>query len=150
MSSHGFVSGFVLAAMFGLSAPDLLAQPAPTSLVLRFDAGAVAPPAGRTGGHPDEFQFGAPGVAMALRAAGIAYLEKVFPAFRSQDRFSTNLAGESVLLDDLSLFYSALVTPGTSEAQIRQLRSVSGIREVGAPQVRRLTLVPNDSLFTRQ
>jgi hypothetical protein len=143
-----------LLLFFLVTSGSAFAQAPSDRLVVRFATAALEPPPGRSAGSVEEFSFRNPELRSSLVEAGAVYLAKLFPRFRSEDRFSTNLIGEPVLLDDLSGYYIvSLRSASAPEAELR-LRPLSGVEHVELPQPREL-LSPclpqnEDTYFNKQ
>ncbi len=129
-----------------------LAQRASDQLIVRFARGVLQPPLGRTAGTIDEYSFSTPELRNSLVFEGVERLARLFPQFRSEDRFSRNLIGEPVLLDDLSEFYLASLRLGSGADADLRVRSITGVTYAGWPQLRRASspFIPNDQLFVKQ
>jgi thermitase len=106
---------------------------------------------GKTAGPLSAFFFRRPGLGASLAAEGVEHLERLFPDFRSEDRFSRNLIGERILLEDLSGFYVASMRPGTEQGAAARLGRVPGVEyaEASAPR-QSLSVLPNDTWFSKQ
>ncbi len=130
-----------------VAAASVSSQSASGGLIIRFAPGALEPPSGTSAGPVEAFSFQDPSLRSSLISEGVTYLAKLFPSFKPEDRFSVNLIGEPVLLDDLSGFYIAsLNSPATAEAR---LRAAPGVLDVGRPQTRSLlSACPPDSVDT--
>jgi subtilisin family serine protease len=131
-----------------LAAPPSLSQAAPDGLIVRFEPGVLQPPPGRSAGAIEAFSFSTSALRNALVNEGVESLARMFPGFRSEDRFSKNLLGEPVLLEDLSEFYIASFHLGASvDADVR-VRSIPGVTNAEWPQGGRL--LSADPFFDKQ
>src|SRR5262249_37706701 len=125
----------------GLSSAD------PTQIIVRFSPGEVASPAGVKRGAVNRFSFQRQELSQALKSEGVEELTRLFPDFRSEDRVSTNLAGEKILLEDLSTYFLVSFRPGTERDGSRRLGRIRGVETAHPSAPRVLT---SDPLFFKQ
>ncbi|TFG62087.1 MAG: hypothetical protein E4H28_08110, partial [Gemmatimonadales bacterium] len=144
-------SGAVTALPFESATMVSLGNSADDRIIIRFQPGAAAPPAGSPNDAIASFAFSPPALGSALSAVGLERLERLFPWFNHEDVETTNAFGEPVHLEDIADYYIGHLTAGAEPSTVIPLvRALDGVLHAEADIVLRPSMVPNDPLFPLQ
>lgn len=124
----------------------------PDRFLVRFTTGSVEPIQGLIDAAPEQFSYQAPHLQDSLSAVGVTRLRRLLPWFQHEDVNSVNLAGESVVLEDLADLYVAEVGSGSDIANVSErVDRFHGVRYACPDWIfRSFTPPPNDQYFGDQ